>query len=483
MISLGPFTIPSSLTTVFSGIKECFFSSGVPPIEDNSLAEENNEGQIQLNSIIHEMNLRATNISYGAGVAIGRAIGTRDDRFNGRAPTTGLESPSLGKKLSDSIQGFLGATKRVFFTGIEMVTSTWEYYSTKAEADEAIVKDDQAKIRQLVRRSNEYTKFYLHERLKERQEKNVILEHALDRVYSILSENIDDAMRKARQCNMPFMILIGENHESLRSALIEALTLHIASEKFALKTLLTESFFMKYYQEQTLFVERFNNFELVPPKIIEVLANQLQLKKVLMDYASCGHFVSNGLATEPEECDDIEDLYRTPHYPGSKLGIKKRDEVMVDVAIKANVNDTVAIVGVAHLSGMLKETPLTDIYHVLPIDTYLDYALSNHYLDGLDDEVLQPQIEFPVEAPGIFPHSKMVFQRAQEAHERGRRRIQGEHYTKKTQRMCELGDRIQKQEEPFDYSVLATGSVFVVLLAKSFIDRNKPKKCRQIPSS
>lgn len=176
--------------------------------------------------------------------------------------------------------------------------------------------------------------------------------------YKNLSKEIDNAMQIANNRNQSLLILMGETHKSATSAFLEALLLHMVSSKWSLNTVFTESPF-----EQ-------------PPKdlqdAIESLLTELNIRKVFVDLALCNYVNS----THPQ-CHQYPDIsaslepiiHQWTYYDGvSEKGVLIRNNAMAQAIIETNAGHSVAIVGAAHMYGLIYDTDLTTSYYVLPIN-------------------------------------------------------------------------------------------------------------------
>lgn len=192
-------------------------------------------------------------------------------------------------------------------------------------------------------------------------------ENKIHSEYQKLFEKITQAQAEARKAGKPLMVLVGEEHSYIDTALYQAMILHIANEKMRLKGIFTEAFQQGFYEKHN---RRANCY---PGKTVDELAKQMDIKIVPIDLALCGYFTRTGFySDEPSECRGsgyASVIMLNDEVTGLKA-MRVRNNVMTDVAIRADLGDTIAIVGGAHLYGLIEETPLTEYYHVLPINTF-----------------------------------------------------------------------------------------------------------------
>lgn len=182
-----------------------------------------------------------------------------------------------------------------------------------------------------------------------------------------------NAIDIARAKGKPLLLLIGESHYSLDSALMETLILHITTELdgFPFQHVFTEPFESDIYQLP-------DNIP-YPIVLLEKMMHALQKKKIPMDLATCDIFETK----KPEVCQIIDTDKITSGKPihidnvTSVSGMKKRNQVMAHVmnAFK-HYGNAIAVVGRDHLFGIMTETTLTEFYHVVPV------TLSSHMLDA-----------------------------------------------------------------------------------------------------
>jgi hypothetical protein len=184
---------------------------------------------------------------------------------------------------------------------------------------------------------------------------------------------IQDAIDAARAKEKPLLLLLGESHFSLDSALMETLILQITSELdgFPFQHVFTEHFESDIYQLP-------DNIP-YPIVLLGQMMHALQKKKIPMDLATCDIFETQ----KPEVCQIIDTDQITSGKPihldnvTSVSSMKKRNQVMAHVmnAFK-HYGNAIAVVGRDHLFGIMTETTLNESYHVVPV------TLSSHMLDA-----------------------------------------------------------------------------------------------------
>ncbi|HET9843339.1 MAG TPA: hypothetical protein VFP93_01610 [Gammaproteobacteria bacterium] len=247
------------------------------------------------------------------------------------------------------------------------------------------------------------------------------LEQKLDNdmvdLYKFLERKIEAAKRKADKNRKPLMILIGENHYSPHSALVQSMILTIAKEKLCMHSILTESFFESAYT--TLHAKSI----LTPSLLIEEQAKKMNLTKIPLDYALCRFLEERKPEcpmNTPNECK-TNVLYDQVSSPMTNEALFVRNKVMANVALHAKVNETVTIVGGGHLKGLIEDTALKENYELLPINSFFhDNVFLNvmrlilehevpelNYLEN-SDKVLQTQIPSLTLALSDFPPEKLV---------------------------------------------------------------------------
>jgi hypothetical protein len=167
---------------------------------------------------------------------------------------------------------------------------------------------------------------------------------------------IQHAIDAAREKGKPLLLLLGESHFSLDSALMEALILQITTELdgFPFQHVFTEPFESDIYQLP-------DNIP-YPIVLLEQIMHALQKKKIPMDLATCDIFEKQ----KPEVCEIIDTDQIASGKPinldnvTSVSGMKKRNQVMAHVmnAFKYYGN-AIAVVGRDHLFGIMTETTLS----------------------------------------------------------------------------------------------------------------------------
>ncbi|MBS0289640.1 MAG: hypothetical protein JSS07_06360 [Proteobacteria bacterium] len=305
--------------------------------------DEKEEFQKQLNLIAAEMDKRATNFHYGLGVGIGRMIGTRDDE-NPNIQETSIINQEPIEQLSTK-------NTREFFDAIlaEFKSQGWPEKLAK-EVDEA---------------------------------------------YSLLRQRIQAEMHQAKHLQKPLMVLMGEEHNTLNSAVINAMCLMITSQEmavsagvapptFSAKALLTEDFFYEFYQN--LFKQNDAEAQFMSTYVTEQLAKELNIKKTSINLASCYTYTINSKLT-PAEC---EAFYKSAmskgacaYHPSLLLSISFhssptdiftslfmiRDKCMAQVAAGQSEPYVITIVGSNHIHELKKNKDLSNKYHILAINS------------------------------------------------------------------------------------------------------------------
>lgn len=191
----------------------------------------------------------------------------------------------------------------------------------------------------------------------------------LEPYYHVLKEKIDNSLNKANELGKPLMILIGEEHTSASAATIQSMALHIAMsiDKMALKAVLTEQFLSNLYVSNSL-----------PCITVEAFTRYFGLNKIPIDLAQCHTRERWCGSVTAKSCQNSKKYEQLNHESAiSEQGMFIRNDVMVKAALDANVGNTVAIVGAAHLCGMISDTPLKKHYHVLTINTHLHMSIFN----------------------------------------------------------------------------------------------------------
>ena len=184
------------------------------------------------------------------------------------------------------------------------------------------------------------------------------LEEDIIEQHDDITLRIRQAKDQANEEKKPLLILLGENHLSRSSAVLESLILKIASNDLSIDTLFSETFFYSLYERH--FMSSF------PVYMAERSAKDLNMLKIPMDLAVCEMFA----------VPDHEGCAKKAQYPQVELkdashekGMKTRNQVMAAVIIKSTPRkDVLAIVGAEHLYGLLEQTNLKAHFHILPVN-------------------------------------------------------------------------------------------------------------------
>ena len=187
----------------------------------------------------------------------------------------------------------------------------------------------------------------------EKLEQDIIM--VLEAQYKILEKTVKNAIQNAKKSNKQLIIVVGEEHQSTSSLIIEAILIFIAKQN-GIETLLTEH--TKRIEESIdkddYYPYRGGSWCVALP--IHQLIKSLNMHTVPVDL---GHFGGKKIG---EKYDDYEDLEKCKagFNNASDDGVKYRNEVMRDVIVGGIKQDSLLFVGGAHLYGLLEETPLPD---------------------------------------------------------------------------------------------------------------------------
>lgn len=188
----------------------------------------------------------------------------------------------------------------------------------------------------------------------------------LYRLYQVLWNRIDNATKMARQNNKPLLILLGEAHENIDCAFKLSLVFRILADRKGFQGTFSEYFHPKSYNLRK---------KIFPPslKVLDTLAEENGLKIIPIDLARCEElsFVDRQVT---EECNKISLAYlgitKSEDYLSAQFleRVKARNRIMVNEMIFNKGGDAIALVGAAHLRGLLKDHPdLSEHYEILPI--------------------------------------------------------------------------------------------------------------------
>lgn len=212
-----------------------------------------------------------------------------------------------------------------------------------------------------------------------------------------LSNIIDSAKKQAELAKKPLLILIGENHCSINSLVIESLIIDIAVKKLSIKEVFTEAEIMGFHDTLSVIGET------LPAISIQKKLNSMGITQTAIDIPKSFWKRTFPLALPLAIFDLLgkpfgleSGLLSEISYRLSEEGVKDRNTHMAKNSIKTELSDKIGIVGAYHLFGLIKETELTDHYYVLPINTCetdlkhpLDYFIEADKFMGNSEEVVQ----------------------------------------------------------------------------------------------
>lgn len=236
------------------------------------------------------------------------------------------------------------------------------------------------------------------------QNEHHIVDSEIDKLYGTLSTIIDAHIQQSHKIKKPILILIGEEHYSLKSALYQAIILHLIKEKILINNVFTETFYTKTY-----LAELGDNW--MVSSFAEHIINKLDLQKIPMDMVMCQDYAMS------QECKNVPSIYPKVN-PASSDGMMLRDKVMSKMIIeKGRGENAIAIVGSLHF---LKIKEIFDKhFYVLRLETYdRAYILSSFPRWSTSRHVVLPKIASIDENSGIFLTPNILMQKVIQGYSR-----------------------------------------------------------------
>lgn len=183
--------------------------------------------------------------------------------------------------------------------------------------------------------------------------------------YKLLETYIKAAIQEASTQNIQLLIMVGEQHSSLQSLIIELMVILIASSN-GIHTILTE---------HNKFIDRcINQSNFIPTNekkwsVTLTINEQRQALSMSSIPVDLGHWGAKKIGPR---FDDYEDLKKcSPEFSNTTHeGIKYRDRIISDVITNGIKEHAALLVGCAHLEGLLEKNPLpTDKFYVIAINS------------------------------------------------------------------------------------------------------------------
>lgn len=358
--------LPSTLSPTLSQIAQTSHSSqalfrgkleniGIPTFDDTGPEEILHQEQFE--AMTYELNMRATNLGAGLGYGLGKYVfGTIESDY--------YPAYSLGEIWTQCLASAKKLVTNTFDTIADYIIGDIDLSSIYQNADPIVMTQQEltgTSGTALITAPTEDTQSLLVEELDSILSTNKKISVS----YNDIASKIEIAKREAESKNMPLMILLGEHHYQINSILNEVIVIDIAVKKLGIKKVLAEQCFA----ERIAAFLKMKNLRFEPSYmqylwLTEDMIDHFGLEKVVIDLAPC-----SGILSKENEHHGTRELY--PEIPLSLAktteGIKIRNAVMTEVA-KAYDSDVIAIVGSAHLHGMIKETDLEQVFHILPIN-------------------------------------------------------------------------------------------------------------------
>ncbi|MBI2791203.1 MAG: hypothetical protein HYX61_04525 [Gammaproteobacteria bacterium] len=183
----------------------------------------------------------------------------------------------------------------------------------------------------------------------------VVFKDKIRKIFNEMFTLISSLKQEADAQGKPLLLLLGENHHSRMSGLLETIIITLANQYFNLTSVMTENTLPVdvLSAEQLLLIPHYKK-RVFPDdtsdRIIVLLCEKLKIKLNRIDFYSA--------------------TYRLGMHPGlpnslSKAGIEIRNSGMAEKAIaKSHEGDAVFITGANHLQGLVQETNLHSAFYV-----------------------------------------------------------------------------------------------------------------------
>jgi hypothetical protein len=173
------------------------------------------------------------------------------------------------------------------------------------------------------------------------------LEEYCHEIFKSLFQEIQKAHTEAQMANKRLMILISEGHGDICSLLIELMAYQIAHKSLKINTVLEEM--------DQIMLDTYRKFGYTPTREIK--------------WTTVVEFLNAIAQSNPKiiPIDINQDKYKSRPVddPGD---VKERNDTMAEESNKVNEN-VLCIVGEGHFEGLLNDTDLIEIFHVVPIAT------------------------------------------------------------------------------------------------------------------
>lgn len=232
---------------------------------------------------------------------------------------------------------------------------------------------------------------------------DIEIDREISNLYAKLKPEITKAYDEAIANKKPLLIIIGENHGSIDSAIIEILVKKIYSDLAIVDKIFTEALPYSFYVDGN--IKKCNelndpsddkninacikNLKIHIPSIyfLETEAKKDNIELTPIDLARCEEYKKMGY--EAEVCGETN-TYKQAKKRKDDLDDKQfmmdRNAVMAEVILKNTFKNAIAVVGSGHLFGLSEETELKKHFHLLLIDAgYNNYPTISacHYRDKL----------------------------------------------------------------------------------------------------
>jgi len=189
------------------------------------------------------------------------------------------------------------------------------------------------------------------------------IEQKITSLYRTLLVKIKIELEQAIAENKRLMILVGEEHETLNSAMIEVLIATLCAHHFGFKTFFTEHN-LAMYRHLEKYGRRLARGNAWGTSVTTYQFIRQSIKGEIIPI-DLGHYGAQKLPS-----GEYEDLSCSKNNfdNRSEKGCQYRNSVMNEVADQMAKGHVVAFLGAAHLAGMLNDTFLKKNFHVMTIN-------------------------------------------------------------------------------------------------------------------
>lgn len=300
------------------------------------------------------------------------------------------------------------------------------------EINKAVIYNDVDELNYYLEHKERRIQRYAQNRIKLHDHKKTELAKKLSFYYQLAEQIILKANERAKNSGKKLFILLGEDHESKETSIIQLIILDIITSQFKLAYVFDENFGLQSYIKGGRCNFKNNFCDLQPIGVRTKFLHEREIRLEPIDLATCGNaelYFNDSYVPQPcelidddikkqqivDRCELVAEHKLVKQYAEKAMsadGMVLRNRVMVKTIFKSektNCNEVdVAIVGDCHIKGILEdEHNFLSQYMVLPI--YLQKPIEESCEMNVLSKMLQLQLHLTDSEEHLLSSKQMIF--------------------------------------------------------------------------